>query len=134
MSVVSEGPNNRITLDDGVVLLRVWRNAEMSYEEGAEQAEKVRAALEGVAGERGVAGLVFDAREAPTVAGPRTRESIGHFFAAFAAHHKHIAIIVRADAVMRMQMERLVDDHTFGRGGVFDGEGEAARFVREGAG
>ena len=130
VDVVKTGPNHKITRDArGVVRLRVWRNADLSYEEGADLAVEVRRCLEEQAAERSVRGLLVDLRDAPTVAGPRTREEIGAFFTAFVAHGHRVAVLVRDDAVMKMQLERLIADHCPREGRTFSSESLAVQFA-----
>jgi hypothetical protein len=132
MQVLRTGPNHKITYVAGVVRLRVWRNPDLSYEEGADIAEQVRACLDEEAGKPGVKGLFFDIREGPTVAGPRTRDQIGAFFTSYVAHGYRVAVLVREDAVMKMQMARLIDDHCPRGGAVFTDEAKAAEWAAGG--
>jgi hypothetical protein len=125
-----EGDNHRMSFQDGVVRAAVWKRPDLDHARGAENAQQIERKLLDWLALR-PRGLYLDVTEAPEVAGPKTEETIGSWFRAYADARVRIAVRVGPSAVQRMQYQRLLSVHAGGTGQVCQSEAEGLRSLHE---
>lgn len=109
MNIFADGKNFRIVLEHGIAIWTVWRRPDLDSTEGAELAEQQAAEAAKLVAS-GVAGLLFDVRSAPDVAGPRTQAALGDLLAQFERRKLPVAVVVESP-LQSLQFGRLVADH-----------------------
>lgn len=109
MNIFADGKNFRIVLEDGLAIWTVWRRPDLDSTEGAELAEQQAAEAAKLLAS-GVAGLLFDVRSAPDVAGPRTQAALGDLLAQFERRRIPVAVVVESP-LQSLQFGRLVAEH-----------------------
>jgi hypothetical protein len=105
--VVASAENYSITVDGARAVLRVWRNPELDSKTGAQHAEEIVGQLLALTKER-VTSILYDATEAPPVAGPRTQAALEGLFRSCERKQVPFAIVYGDDAVRALQLRRLV--------------------------
>jgi len=94
-----------------VAVCRVWRRPDLSSADGARCAEEM-GELFRRAGARGdLLGQLFDLRDGPRIAGPRTDKTLGQMFSTWELAKKPLAVVVSDDPMQRLQMKRLIEGH-----------------------
>jgi hypothetical protein len=129
--IIASGPNYEISSDaEGVVYCRVWRREDLDHDAGARCAEEMLAHLARLATSPDYTGFVYDLREAPPVAGPRTQEAIGRTLERWKDSGRRVAIAVGDAAMRRLQMQRIVGEVLAeGEGAIFDAPEEATAWL-----
>jgi len=89
----------------------VWRRPDLSSAEGARCAEEMGLLLRSAASRGDVLGMMFDLREAPFIAGPRTEEALAQMLGAWAQAKKRAAIVISDAPMQQLQMKRLIERH-----------------------
>jgi hypothetical protein len=103
--IVTTGDNFTIDVEHGRAVARVWRRPEIDSATGAAMAVEFAASVVEVAS-NGIHAIVFDMRDAPTVAGPRTQEALGEMLVRVASAGGRVAIVCE-EALQHLQMTRL---------------------------
>jgi hypothetical protein len=131
MPIIAQGENYEISSDaHQVVQCRVWRRKDLDSDAGARCAEEMLAHLERLAESPGTRGFVYDLREAPGVAGPRTQAAIGRTLTVWAQAGRRTAIVVGEVSLRRLQMQRIVSEQVCDEdGAVFDEPDEAVAWI-----
>jgi hypothetical protein len=131
MPTIAEGDNYEISSDaHEVVHCRVWRRKDLDSDAGARCAEEMLEHLERLAKSPSTRGFVYDLRDAPGVAGPRTQAAIGRTLTAWSEAGRRTAIVVGEVSLRRLQMQRIVSEHVRDEdGAVFDEPDEAVTWV-----
>ncbi len=91
---------------DSILYVRVWQRPDLSVGEGARLGALM--AAEVARRERQASGLLFDAREAPVVTGPKTQGAISGMLSHYTDASKPVAILCADEPVQLVQMSRLV--------------------------
>ena len=132
MSSIAEGDNYEISMDEhGVVVCRVWRRPDLDHDAGARCAEEMLERIRDLALSSEATGFVYDLREAPPVAGPRTQAAIVGIVALWVEGGRRVAIAVGDASLRKLQMQRLVSEAATQEAAVFDEPDEALRWVRK---
>lgn len=108
MPVVAEGDNFSITVDGDRSSIRVWSRPDLTAEEGARAARQIALVFSGLLSK--VRTLLIDLREAPTVGGPASLESLGEFARACERARIRIAVLVSDGALQHLQVNRIAKD------------------------
>ena len=110
-----EGDNHRLEWVGGLVRGAIWKRPDLDNAQGAVNARQIEATLVEWLRHR-PHGLFLDVSEGPEVAGPKTEETIGSWFEAYARAKVPIAVQVGSSAVQKMQYQRLLQEKTGGLG------------------
>jgi hypothetical protein len=102
---IKEGGNYAIDLDSGIATLRVWRRPDLTFDEGAQLAALILADMRELAGGTEARGFVMDLRDAPVLAGKRTRAVLCAIVGACEAADKPIGVLLNT-GVQRTLLER----------------------------
>lgn len=126
---LSEGENHLISTRHGLAICEVWTRPDLSAEDGARNARQMAEYLETqvLKPNSPYRGVIFDLRRGPPVFGPKTRESLAHFFAAAARLNMGVAVLVSDSPIQVLQFRNLCRD-SGGRADVFDNETDAVRW------
>jgi hypothetical protein len=115
--LVATGDNFSLHVDDGVVLLRVWSQRDMSFARGAELAQTKLEHLRRLVVRADVRALVFDLVAAAPVVGPVTEAAVRSMIHVFAERRLPVAVVVGESPMQALQFTRLLreagtkDDH-----------------------
>lgn len=104
-TVYSSGENFEITVDEGLATARVWRRLDLDAEAGARSAAQIASDLGRLLPT--VTGVLFDVREGPPVAGPKTVETLSRLLRECEMAQVRIAVLVGIDQMSMLQMRRL---------------------------
>ncbi len=104
--VLVERANHRAEREEGLLLLRVWRDPQLAAEAAAVAFEQTIRELAPLVAS--IEHVVLDLRDAPRVVGPRTQASLGTLLAQFARLRRRIALISSDDALQQLQLRRLI--------------------------
>ncbi|MBK6512712.1 MAG: hypothetical protein IPM79_14865 [Polyangiaceae bacterium] len=126
----SRGPNFVIEVDEGLATCRVWQRPDLTSTEGAACAEQISRHAEALASDPNARGFVFDLRQAPPIAGPRTTAAVGQMAKAYEVAGKGFAVITADTPMMLLQFRRVVREAAPLRGVVTTDEAEAVESVR----
>ncbi|MBX3213128.1 MAG: hypothetical protein KF850_13925 [Labilithrix sp.] len=120
-----KGENYEIDPGGRWAVARVWRRPDLPSADGARDASEMVRHL--VALTSKISGLLFDLREAPAVAGPRTVDAMTQLLEAYERASVRIAVVVADDPLKALQFRRLVTTFapTWGRLDVSLAEAEA---------
>ena len=117
-----------ISVDGGRAEIKVWRRPDLDSASGTrntvemtEEAAKLPS--------RGIKEILFDLREAPGVAGPKSTELLGGMFSRWAAAKVRVAVLINDDPLKTLQFNRLVSDHASKSAYVTTDENEATRWL-----
>lgn len=125
-----EGDNHRLVLDAGIVRGAIWKRPDLDTAQGAANARQIeRTLLEWL--RHRPRGLYLDVSQGPEVAGPKTEEALGSWFAAYAQAHVPVAVRVGASAVQRMQYQRLLGTKAGPSGKLCTTEAEGLAFLAQ---
>lgn len=136
LKVIDEGENFRLCTWQTVAYCQVWARPDVSAEDGARFAAVLMNSLRFLLtdGDNQVPGIVFDLRQAPKQAGPKTLAHLGEMITTWALAGKNVIMLVEPQAPeQRTQMQALVEQVGHGRGAVHDDVDaslRAARIVR----
>jgi len=103
------GENYLIEVQGGRATARVWKRPDLDYAAGASDAATMVAALAELAPQ--VDGLVFDLRDAPTIAGPRTVDTLSGLLSTYESAGARIAVIVTTEPMQTLQFRRLISTY-----------------------
>ncbi len=117
MNVFAEGDNYRIVVENGIATWTVWRRPDLDMAAGAALAERQATEASRLL-VRGVRALVFDLRQGPDIAGPKTQAALGSIFSPFERMRIPLAVVV-ASPMQQLQMNRLVSEHAPTMGTVY---------------
>lgn len=123
-----EGDNHRLVLEGGIVRGAIWKRPDLDNAQGAQNARQIELALLGWLRHR-PRGLFLDVSQGPEVAGPKTEETLGSWFEAYAQAHVRVAVQVGSSAVQKMQYQRLLSAKAGNRGRLCTSEAEALAFL-----
>lgn len=126
--VHSSTDNSSISTEGVRAHVKVWRRPDLDSATGSRLASELAAQLKALPG-LGVREVLFDVREAPPVAGPKTTAVLGEIFAGFDAAHMRLSVIVGANSVQALQFRRLVAERIGERGRVVLDENEAEAWL-----
>lgn len=128
----SDGPNYRIRFARGIAWGVVWRRPDVDAQTGAMFAKALFDDFARAAADTRAAGGVLDLREAPPVAGPSTRETLGRILELWSKTHRRSAFIAAEHATHRLQLASIVSDFAPSHGTVCNNEDEAETWIRRG--
>ncbi|MBX3189625.1 MAG: hypothetical protein KF819_21545 [Labilithrix sp.] len=90
--------------------IRIVKNPSIDSATGAQGA--IDLAAEGAKlPARGVREILFDIRDAPAVAGPKSTEAVAGMLRSWEAARTRVAVVVSDDAIKKLQFNRLVTEH-----------------------
>lgn len=121
VKVLDEGENFRLCLWQAVAYCQVWSRPDVSAEDGARFAAVLMNSLRYLLTdeENQVPGIVFDIREAPRTAGPKTLALLGEAITTWSLANKNVIMLVdAASPEQHAQMAALVQQSGNGRGAV----------------
>jgi len=128
----ADGPNYRIRVEHAIAIATVWRRPDVDAQTGATFAEALLADLTRQVDDARIAGVVLDLREAPPVAGPSTRETLGRVLTLCATRQRRAAFIAADHATQRLQLAAIVSDFAQGSAVVCASQIEAENWIRHG--
>lgn len=123
-----QGDNYAIEIRGDRATARVWKRPDIDSAAGARSAAAMVTALKELAIKR--CSLVFDLREAPVVAGPRTVETLGDLLATFEASRARIAVIVTNEPMQALQYRRLLSTYAPTQGRLTTTPAEAEAWIQ----
>ncbi|MBS2017720.1 MAG: hypothetical protein JST00_32885 [Deltaproteobacteria bacterium] len=103
------GDNYEIEVHGRRATARVWKRPDLDSAEGARNAAAMVAKLTELAAS--VDSLVFDLREAPLIAGPRTVDALGELFSAYEEARARIAVVTTSEPLQTLQFRRLLSTY-----------------------
>lgn len=122
------GDNFTLVLDGGHAVLKVWRRPDLDSASGARNANEMAAHLRALMPK--LASLIFDLRDAPPVAGPKTVETVSELLRSCEQRAVRIAVVLSADPMQLLQYRRLVATYAPARGKAVMTLAEAEAHVR----
>lgn len=136
-SPFATGVNYSLSLDGPLARVRIWRRPDLDPTTSANAASEVfghLVALVSPTSDRRapdrVKGIVFDIREAPVVAGPKTAERLGELFTVLERRKARIAVVILQDQPMQvLQFRRLISGHAPTQGRVVSSTIEAETWL-----
>lgn len=90
---------------------RVWRRPDLSSADGARCAEEMTGLMRAASSRSETMGMLFDLRDAPFIAGPRTEAAVTLMLASWDQLRKRSVIILSDNPMQQLQMKRLVEKH-----------------------
>jgi hypothetical protein len=105
---VIRGGNHTIELRDGYASVRVFKREDVGLEEGARFAQEMAGHLIRLMINPQVGGLIIDVRDAPTIAGPKTRGVVGDLFEKWELTARPVAIVVGNEPIKEVQFQQIV--------------------------
>lgn len=102
------GGNHTIEVRDGCVCVHVFKREDVGLEEGARFARELSTHLARLVEEPDVVGLLMDVRDAPTIAGPKTRGFLLGLFEKWEMAMRPLAIVVGDQSIKEIQFQNLV--------------------------
>lgn len=123
-----EGDNHRLVLQDGVVRGAIWKRPDLDNAQGAANAKQIETSLLSWLQHR-PRGLLLDVSQGPEVAGPKTEETLGSWFSAYAKAQVPVAVQVGSSAVQKMQYQRLLQEKAGRYGRLCSTQAEALAFL-----
>jgi hypothetical protein len=131
--VYATGENYQFDLEeDGIARLRVWKRPDLAMIAGAHAAVEIQQYCKTLFDEGHH--LVFDMRDAPKVAGPRTQAAITEIILSARRSRRRFAVVVGDASIQRLQMNRLATEHSSGWAALFRNLERALRWARTGSG
>ena len=103
------GENYEIEVHGRRATARVWKRPDLDSAEGARNAAVMVTKLTELASS--VDSLVFDLREAPVIAGPRTVDALGVLFSSYEQAGARIAVIASNEPLQTLQFRRLLSTY-----------------------
>jgi len=128
----AEGPNYRIHLERAIARAVVWRRPDVDAQMGATFAMALFDDCARIAADPRVVGGVLDLREAPPVAGPSTRETLGRILELWSSRQRRCAFIAADHATHRLQLAAIVNDFAQDHGMVCNDEEQAETWILRG--
>lgn len=125
----ASGDNYSIELDGFHGIVRVWRRPDLDSATGARDANEMTELLKRLLLSKRMRSLLFDLRNAPPIAGPRTVETMGELLGACERALARIAVLVSSDPVQVLQFRRLVMTHAPSQGRVASTLADAESWV-----
>lgn len=110
-------------------ICRVWRRPDLSSTDGASSAEQMTTLMRAEASRLGSMGMMFDLRDAPFIAGPRTEAAIAAMLSSWDQARKRSVIVLSEDPMQQLQMKRLVEKHAPRHGLATPALGDALRHL-----
>jgi hypothetical protein len=123
LKVIDEGENFRLCTWQSVAYCQVWARPDVSAEDGARFAAILMNSLRFLLTDENnqVPGIVFDLRQAPKHAGPKTLAHLGEAITTWSLAGKNVIMLVDPQAPeQRAQMLTLVQQSGNGIGAVHD--------------
>jgi hypothetical protein len=102
------GGNHTIELCDGYASVRVFKREDVGLEEGARFAQQLAGHLIRFLIDPQVAGLIIDVRDAPVIAGPKTRGVVYDLFAKWELAGRPLAVVVGEQPIKEVQFQQMV--------------------------
>jgi hypothetical protein len=96
---------------NGRAVCRVWRRPDLPSADGARSAEEMGALMRNAASRTESVGMLFDLRDAPFIAGPRTEAALTAMLASWDQARKRCVIVLSDNPMQQLQMKRLVEKH-----------------------
>ena len=90
-------------------ICRVWRRPDLPSADGARCAEEMTALMRAAAQRSESLGMMFDLRDAPFIAGPRTEAALTLMLAGWDQARKRSVIVLSDNPMQQLQMKRLVE-------------------------
>lgn len=114
---VIRGGNHTIELRGGWAYARVLSGERMALEDGARDAAELTARLTELASYPSCSGVILDIREAPAIAGPKTRRAVGDLCRRWHGEGKPIVFVVGEEPIKHVQFQGIVNKYapTWGR-------------------
>ena len=109
MTAFASGENYSIELEATHAKAKVWRRPDLDSSAGAADAQGMVKQLKLLAAT--LTTLVLDLREAPSVAGPKTVETMEELFATCEKLRVKVAIVLSEDPLQLLQFRRLAETH-----------------------
>lgn len=103
------GENYLIEVDGKLAKARVWKRPDLDSAAGAHHAAIMVATLTDLASK--VRSLVFDLRDAPVIAGPKTVDALSGLFRAYESAGARFAVIVTTEPLQTLQFRRLLSSY-----------------------
>lgn len=100
------GENYEIVVHGKRASARVWKRPDLDSASGASNAATMVAALTDLASK--VDSLVFDLRDAPVIAGPKTVDTLSALFRTYETAGAKIAVLVTTEPIQTLQFRRLL--------------------------
>lgn len=104
-----QGENYLIELHGKRASARVWKRPDLDSAAGARDAAIMVTTLTDLASK--VASLVFDLRDAPVIAGPKTVDALSGLFRTYENAGAKIAVIVSTEPIQTLQFRRLLSSY-----------------------
>ena len=105
---VASGANYTLDVDRGVVCLRVWKNSQLTFAQGAQLAHEKLSHLRVCVERPGMRALLFDLEHAPPVVGPVTEAAVQAMIRLFCERHLPVAVLVGDSPLQALQFARLL--------------------------
>ena len=122
------GENFSVALDGAHAVATVWRRPDLDSAAGARSASELASHLRRLTPQ--LESLVFDLRDAPVVAGPKTVETLGELLRGCEKGSVRIAVVLSGDAMQLLQFRRLVATYAPTKGKAVVSLAEAEAHVR----
>lgn len=103
------GENYLIEVEGKRAKARVWKRPDLDSAAGARDAAIMVATLADLAPK--VHSLVFDLREAPLIAGPKTVDALSGLFRTYESAGARFAVIVTTEPLQTLQFRRLLSSY-----------------------
>jgi hypothetical protein len=116
-----------ISVDGARAEIKVWRRPDLDSASGTRNTVEMTEEAAKLPG-RGIKEVIFDLREAPGVAGPKSTELLGGMFARWATAKLRVAVLINDDPLKVLQFNRLVSDHAQRNACIARDEDEASRW------
>jgi hypothetical protein len=117
-----------IIVDGHYAEIKIWRRPDLDSAAGARNAQEM-ATESAKLPARGVREILFDVREAPAVAGPKSTAVLAELLRGWGMARVRIAVLISDDAVKTLQFRRLVVEHAPKNAFVTSDPHEAARWL-----
>jgi hypothetical protein len=124
----TEGDNHRLVMAEGLIRGAIWKRPDLDSAQGAANARQIELTLVEWLRYKPL-GLLLDVSEGPEVAGPKTEETIGAWFEAYARANVPIAVQVGTSAMQKMQYQRLLQAKAGAKGKLCTSQPEALAFL-----
>lgn len=104
-----QGENYLIEVNGKRASARVWKRPDLDSAAGALNAATMVATLTELASK--VESLVFDLRDAPVIAGPKTVDALSALFRTYETAGAKIAVLVTTEPIQTLQFRRLLSSY-----------------------
>lgn len=105
---VIRGGNHTIHVRNGWIYVHVFKREDVNLEQGARFAQELSTTLTELLGEPDVTGLIVDVRDAPAIAGPKTRACVSELCADWELAERPVAFVVGDQPIKEVQFQGIV--------------------------